>query len=145
MGLTKLSSLDVPLTGETRKRLESAGIPATTISGLSEMGGQSLLALRNAEEDNDEKPVCYRRKYNPKSALCMGCIVAVSCWRSDRPYLERVKGGHSDPPPGVPSKVVSERVKVVTERPVAPPPPRKKTKGKKRGKKNTRGSNRRSR
>lgn len=135
---TRLSSLDIPLTDETRRKLLDTGISEAVIRDLSEMGGQSLLVLRSKDENGKaDKPVCFRRRYDPTSALCQGCIISVSCWRGDRRYLERLKGGHSDPPPGVPDSVVADRIKAVTSRAIAPPPPKKKGKGRGRKKRAT--------
>ena len=135
MGSTRLSALDIPLTNETRERLVSIGVSSSTISSMSEMGGQALLSLRSDYSDKDH-PSCFRRVYDSASALCQGCIVGVSCWRGDRRYLERLKSGKVAPPLGVPSQVVDERIKVVTSRPATPPPPKKKRV--RRGKKKSR-------
>jgi hypothetical protein len=114
-----LSSIGfVPLTTETREKLIAIGVPEDTLFRLSEIGGQSVLALRAAEDGEDSRPDCYA-SYDPTNPLCAGCLWSPRCWSSSPEYLRELQAGRAARPVGVPDQFVDERLGA----PVPPLPP----------------------
>lgn len=108
-----LSSLvRVPLTEETRAALKARGIKSD-LTGLSEMGGQSMLIVAAGLDvmfSADDKPDCHTIGYTPGHALCEGCVYATSCWRECAGYLQAHARDELPAPEWAPEAVVLERV-----------------------------------
>ena len=128
MSRVPLSSMNhIPMTADSRAKLEHLGVSASMLDRLSEMGAQSLLVDKGYVEDGvASAPDCHQRQYTPDTPLCDGCIFSPSCWRNDLRYLRKLNDGDADLPCGVPAETVNERLREVAAMPVpsAPPPPK---------------------
>lgn len=124
MSRAPLSSIGlVPLTEDTRQRLLDAGVSEESLGELTELGGQSLLLLHDRAKDEGEgRPSCFARKFDPGAFLCAGCVFMPQCWPRDHSYMNLLKGGEADPPPGVPRRVLEQYVGDHKVRVPAPPP-----------------------
>ncbi len=122
----RLSSVGViPLTPDTRAVLLAAGVQPESLEGLSEGGGQSILAMRSHfDGETFAPPSCFQKRYDPVSRLCGGCVFQPRCWRGDGRYLAAVEAGTSSPPPGVPPLAVEARTDALAARAAVPAPAR---------------------
>jgi hypothetical protein len=121
-----LSSLaSIPCTSETRQALVDAGLDF--VQPLTELAAQSFLALRNENDDGDH-PSCFRRQFDPASALCGGCLSNPHCWTGDTAYLTQLSAKKKAAPFGVPAEAVEARLtsfKRTTRKRRRPPPSKK--------------------
>lgn len=122
--MNNLSSYSaIPLTEETRARLLDLGKKPSELVGLSEMTGQSILALHDKFDVSEANaPHCFTREFDPARKLCQGCLFAPQCWRKDVRYLNGVQAGEVDPPPWVGSEDVQARLLWADGRAPKPPP-----------------------
>ena len=109
-------------TEETLTQLSDAGL--SSFRG-TESEALAVLAVKKDDNESSYAPRCYRKKYDPKSVLCTGCVFWASCWQGDTSYLRSLRNGEVYPPPHVPTEVV-EKIASQVKRRVAPPKPRKK-------------------
>lgn len=123
-----LSSLaQVPITDETCDKLIAAGVSEASLRSLSEMAGQSLLALRADLASEDQGyPRCFRLAFDPRDKFCEGCTFAPTCWQGDLKYLHALTAGKVPAPLGVPTIVLEERMNAAQHKPIVPPPPKRK-------------------